>query len=143
MSKSSKHGRRRFYFQQTMVIPPDTRLLYYGSATAAPLSPGPVHCVFAPSQLWQSEAHRNRYVGHLFLADAMAQCSNSAEFCTEQTGSHALKQYNIRLLLKIKNSMLIPAHKSQKREMQALLLIFWLGTLCGVVFVNIYNCGRE
>ena len=64
-------------------------------------------CLSAPSQLRLSEALRNRYAGLLFLADVRAQCGNSAEFSTEQTGSHALKQqYNIQVLLKIKYSVL-------------------------------------
>ena len=51
------------------------------------------------------------------LADAGAGHSNLAEFSTEQTGSHGPKQhYSIRLLFKIKCSMLTPAHKSQKRD---------------------------
>ena len=37
--------------------------------------------------------------------------------CTEQTGSHATKQqYNIQLLFKIKHSVLLPPHESQKRD---------------------------
>ena len=50
--------------------------------------------------------------------------SNSADFSTELTGSQVPKQqYDIRLLFKIKHFVLTPAHKSQKRETQALLLI--------------------
>ena len=57
---------------------------------------------------------RTRYKN---LMDAGAQCSNSAEFSTELTGSQAQKQqYNIQLLFKIKHFVLTPAHKSQKRD---------------------------
>ena len=69
------------------------------------------------SQLRQSEALQSRYTRPLFLADAGARRSNSAEFSTEQIGSQAWKQqYNIQLFFKIKHSMLTPAHKSQKRD---------------------------
>ena len=43
--------------------------------------------------------------------------NNSAEFSTEQTGSHAPKQqYDIRLLFKIKHPVLKPTYKSPKRD---------------------------
>ena len=51
-----------------------------------------VHCVSTLSQLRQSEAFQHKYAGLLFLADAGAQHSNSAEFSTKQKGSHASKQ---------------------------------------------------
>ena len=41
---------------------------------------------------------------------------------------------NIRLLFKIKPSVLTPAHISQKRQRQALLLILWSGILRVVIF---------
>ena len=93
-----------------------------------------------------AELGRSRYAGLLFLADARTQRSNSAEFGTEQTGSHAPKQqYNIWLLFKIKHSMLTPAQKSQKkRQIRALLLILRSGSLCVVVFItHTYNCSHE
>ena len=81
-------------------------------------------CVSARSQLRQSEALRHKYTGLLFLADAGARCSNSAELSTEQLGSHAPKQqYDIRLLFKIKHSVLTPAYKSQKRYKRKLFCL--------------------
>ena len=45
------------------------------------------------------------------------RCSNSAQFSTKQTGSHTPKQqHNIRILFKIKHSLLTQAQKSTKRD---------------------------
>ena len=61
---------------------------------------------------------------------------SSAEFITEQTGSHTLKQHNIQLIFLLKHSLLSPAQK-------VLLLILRLVTLLVVVFVShTYNCSR-
>ena len=102
-------------------IPPDMRPLPYISATPAELigftqcvNFHQARCFSALSQLRQSEAFQHEYTGLLFLVDG---CSNSAEFSTEQTGSHTLQQqYNIRLLFKITHSVLTLAHKSQKGD---------------------------
>ena len=64
-----------------------------------------MRCVSAPSQLWQSGALWHKYTGLLFLVDAGARRSNSAELSTEWTGSKASKQqYDIRLLFKMKQN---------------------------------------
>ena len=99
-------------------------------------------CVSAPSHLWQSGRYQSRYTGFLFLLDATAWRSNSAEFSTEQTGSHTLKkQHNIQLIFIIKHWM--PAQNSEKRKIQSLPLIVRMGTLCVVVFIiHTNNCGH-
>ena len=67
--------------------------------------------------------------------------SNSAELSTERTGSQALKQqqHDIRLLFRIKESVLTPAHKSQKKRQTHLLLILQSGTLPVVFTTQTYN----
>ena len=83
-----------------------------------------MHCISAPSQLWQSGALRSRYTGLLYLVDAGAQHSNSAEFSIEQTGSQAWKQqHNIRLLFKIKHCVDTNTQISKKRQTQVTITI--------------------
>ena len=94
--------------------------------------PGPLRCISAPSQLWQSRALRHRYAGLLFLVEHNA----AIQLNLADRKSSAEIRNNIRLLFKIKHSV-TPARKSQKkRQTQALLLILWLGTLRVVVFNN-------
>ena len=85
-----------------------------------------------------SGAPQSRYAGLLFLVDAGARRSNSAKFSTEQTLSQTPKQqHNIWLIFKIKQCVLMPAQKSQKkRHLQALPLIHRLRTL-HVVFSSV------
>ena len=70
-------------------------------------------------QLGQSEALRNRYAGLLFLEDARAQHSNSAEFGTKQTVSHRNNNIKQNKTLCVDVSTQI----SKKTKTQALLLI--------------------
>ena len=64
-----------------------------------------------------SGAPQSRYAGLLFLVDAGARRSNSAKFSTEQTLSQTPKQqHNIWLIFKIKQCVLMPAQKSQKKK---------------------------
>ena len=82
----------------------------------------------------------------LYLADAGARRSNSGEFSAEQTGSQAPKwQHNIRLLFKLKRSVLTPAHKSQKKGTNTSSSAKpSVGNTSCCCFYNItYNCGRE
>ena len=78
---------------------------------------------FTFSEQWRNDLRDStRYVAELswfFTLDNVLTSTRSAALClcTEQTGSHSLKQqYNIWLLFKIKHYMLTPAHKSQKRN---------------------------
>ena len=75
------------------------------------LPPGPLCCLYAGNHFGGCPNRTQQFT----------------EFSTEQTGSHSLKQQadNIRLLFKIKHSMLTPAHKHS-------------GTLRVVVFTNTY-----
>ena len=76
----------------------------------------------APSQICRTRARR----------------SNSAEFSTEQAGSHTPKQqHNITVNFQNKTLLFDTRTKlSGKRQIQALLLIHRLGTLLVVVFIT-------
>ena len=63
-----------------------------------------------------------------------------------QSRQEVTQQNNSCLIFKIKHSMLTPAQKSEKkktRQVQALLLFLWSGTLCVVFITYTCNCGRE
>ena len=83
----------------------------------------PVWVVFTQQHL---QADQNVWCARKLLSnwfEFRKRRSNSAECSTGQTGNQALKhQHDIRLLFKMKNSVLTPAHTSQKKRQFYLLL---------------------